>query len=136
MPFDDAWDRGEARVIGKIDEVIDLLSDGKGWCKQQLQSGERHCIVGALRRVGAEADLREPLLEAIGQVTGRRYARIEHFNDHPLTRFPLVLRVLQQARENLAKPPSLSLPPPRGIWAWLDPRTYSSVHGESSSRAR
>ena len=119
MPFDDAGYRGDTRIVGKIDEVIDLLNDGKGWCKQQLHSGERHCIVGALRRVGAEADLQGPILEAIRQVTGRRYARIEHFNDHPLTRFPLVLRVLKQARENVADPPSISLAPQRNFWSRL-----------------
>ena len=123
MPFDDAWYRGEARALGKIDEVIDLLNDGKGWCKQQLHIGNRrHCIVGALRTVGAEADLRGPILEAIRQVTGRRYARIEFFNDHPLTRFPLVLKVLKQARENIAKPPSVNVRPQRCLWAWLGPR--------------
>jgi hypothetical protein len=123
MPFDGAGYGGEARVLGKIDEVIDLLNDGKGWCKLQLHSGDgRHCIVGALRTVGAEADLHGSILEAIRQVTGRRYARIEHFNDHPLTRFPLVLRVLKRARENVAKPPPVNLRPPRSIWARLAPR--------------
>ena len=120
MPFDDAWYRDEARVLGKIDEVIDLLNDGKGWCKQQLHVGnERHCIVGALRTVGAEADLRGPILEAIKQVTGRRYARIELFNDHPLTRFPLVLKVLKQARENIATALPVTARAERSIWAWL-----------------
>jgi hypothetical protein len=119
MPFDGR----EVRVLGKIDEVINLLDDGKGWCKQQLHAGDgRHCIVGALRTVGAEAELREPVLDAIRQVTGRRCGRIELFNDHPLTRFPLVLRVLKQARENLANRPSVRLRPQRSIWDWLDPR--------------
>jgi hypothetical protein len=75
-----------------------------------------------LRTVGAEAELQAPILVAIKQVTGRRYARIEHFNDHPLTRFPFVLRVLKQARENVANPSSVSLRPQRSIWDWLDPR--------------
>jgi hypothetical protein len=123
MPFDDAGYRGDTRIVGKVDEVIDLLNDGKGWCKQQLHVGDqRHCIVGALRRVGAEADLQGPILEAIRQVTGRRYARIEHFNDHPLTRFPLVLRVLKQARENVATSRPVEVRPPRSIWAWFGPR--------------
>jgi hypothetical protein len=123
MPFDDAWYRDDARVIGKIDEVIDLLNDGKGWCKQRLHSGDvRHCIVGALRTVGGEADLQGPILDAITQVTGRRYARIELFNDHPLTRFPLVLRVLKQARQNIATPLPVNVRPQRSIWAWLGPR--------------
>ena len=123
MPFDGAWCRDEARVLGKIDEVEELLDDGKGWCKQQLHIGDtRHCIVGALRAVGAEAELREPILVAIKQVTGRRYARIEHFNAHPLTRFSLVLRVLQQARENVANPPSVNVQPRRSLWAWFGPR--------------
>jgi len=48
MPFDGAGYGGEARALGKIDEVIDLLNDGKGWCKLQLHSGDgRHCICGA-----------------------------------------------------------------------------------------
>jgi hypothetical protein len=122
MPFDGAWYRDDARVLDKIDEVIDLLNDGKGWCKQQLRSGERHCIVGALRTVGAEAELQGPILAAIRQVAGRRYARIEHFNDHPLTRFPLVLRVLRQARENVASAQAFKLRPPRSIWARLGSR--------------
>ena len=131
MPFDGAGYGGDARALGKIDEVIDLLNDGKGWCKLQLRSGDgRHCIVGALRTVRAEADLQGPILEAIRQVTGRRYARIEHFNDHPLTRFPLVLRVLQQARENVAKPPPVNLPP-RSIWAWLALRRASGLRSSN-----
>ncbi len=120
MPFDDASYRDDGRVLGKLDEVIDLLNDGKGWCKQQLHIGdERHCIVGAMRSVGAEADLRGPILEAIRQVTGRRCARIELFNDHPLTRFPLVLRVLQQARQNIATSAPVIVRPQRSVWAGL-----------------
>ncbi|HEX7969229.1 MAG TPA: hypothetical protein VF502_13495, partial [Stellaceae bacterium] len=45
--------------------------------------------------------LKEPILLAIKQVTGRDYLRIEMFNDHPLTTHGLVLKVLHQARENV-----------------------------------
>ena len=45
--------------------------------------------------------LKEPILQAIKQVTGRDYLRIEMFNDHPLTSHPLVVNVLHQARGNV-----------------------------------
>ena len=38
---------------------------------------------------------------AIQQVTGRDYLRIEMFNDHPMTTHGMVVKVLNQARDNI-----------------------------------
>jgi hypothetical protein len=64
--------------------------------------------------------LKEPILLAIKQVTGRDYLRIEMFNDHPLTTHSLVIKVLHQARENIVngvveRPMALAAPQ-TGTW--------------------
>jgi hypothetical protein len=101
MPFDgQAGNRYEA--LARIDEVIRLLSRKEQWCKQQLRTRDgKRCIQGALMAANATTLLGEPILVAIRQVTGRDYARIEMFNDQPLTTHALVLEVLQRARRNL-----------------------------------
>ena len=64
--------------------------------------------------------LKEPILLAIKQVTGRDYLRIEMFNDHPLTTHGLVVRVLGQARENIVngvmERPVLAMSASTGTW--------------------
>jgi hypothetical protein len=122
MPFDGTGfgDRGDA--LSKIDEVIELLAREDRWCKQQLRSYDgRRCLLGAMMAADAAIVLKEPILLGIKQITGRDHFRIEMFNDHPLTTHRLVLRVLNQARDNLvagvlARP---ALPGPvsaRGRW--------------------
>ncbi len=101
MPFDGTRYEGRIPALDKMDKVIDLLSDEKRWCQKQLRSPDgRYCILGAMEAAGGEVELKRPILLAIEQVTGRSYARIEDFNDHPMTTHPLVVRVLWQAREN------------------------------------
>lgn len=102
MPFDGAGYIGNESVR-KMDEVIDLLDTPDKWCKGALRSHDgRYCIRGAVRAVDA-ADVLEPrILEAIGQVAGKRFRRIESFNDHPNTTHAQVLAVLYRARENLS----------------------------------
>ncbi len=96
-----AW-KAEIDALDKIDKVIDLLSREDRWCKQQLRSYDgRRCILGAMMAADATIALKEPILMAIKQVTGRDYLRIEMFNDHPLTSHGLVVRVLNQARDNI-----------------------------------
>jgi hypothetical protein len=101
MPFDGVGFIGNESVR-KMDEVIDLLGTPDKWCKGALRSHDgRYCIRGAVRAVDA-ADMLEPyILEAIGQVAGKRFRRIESFNDHPNTSHEQVLSVLRRARENL-----------------------------------
>lgn len=102
MPFDGTGYEGRIEAIDKVDKVIDLLAREDRWCKQQLRSYDgRRCILGAMMAADATIALKEPILLAIKQVTGRDYLRIEMFNDHPLTTHALVVRVLHQARENM-----------------------------------
>jgi hypothetical protein len=121
MPFDGTGYDGRIEALDKMDKVIDLLSREDRWCKQQLRSYDgRRCILGAMMAADATIVLKEPILMAIKQVTGRDYLRIEMFNDHPLTTHGLVLKVLHQARDNVLHgatdrppaPPSL----PAGAW--------------------
>ena len=103
MPFDGNDDESRIEILDKLDDVIALLSNKRRWCQGQLQTADgRYCIGGAMMAVGATlASLRPPILQAIEQVTGRDYARIEHFNDHPRTTHGLVIKVLHKARENI-----------------------------------
>lgn len=120
MPFDGTVYEGRARSLDKIDRVIGLLGDERRWCKQRLQTNDgQYCILGALRALDAELELSGPILDAIRQVTGRRVARIELFNDHPLTSHALVLRVLNQARASIANPLPYVVEPKVTPWARL-----------------
>ena len=102
MPFDGTGYEGRIEALDKVDKVIDLLAREDRWCKQQLRSYDgRRCILGAMMAADATIALKEPILLAIKQVTGRDYLRIEMFNDHPLTTHGLVVRVLHQTRENI-----------------------------------
>lgn len=102
MPFDGIGYEGRIEALDKVDKVIDLLSREDRWCKQQLRSYDgRRCILGAMMAADATIALKEPILLAIKQVTGRDYLRIEMFNDHPLTTHGLVVKVLHQARDNI-----------------------------------
>ena len=102
MPFDGNDYESRIEILDKLEEVIALLSDKRRWCQGQLQTADgRYCIGGAMMAVGATLALRAPILQAIEQVTGRDYARIERFNDHPRTTHGLVLKALHKARENI-----------------------------------
>jgi hypothetical protein len=121
MPFDGTGYEGRIEALEKMDKVIDLLSREDRWCKQQLRSYDgRRCILGAMMAADATIVLKEPILLAIKQVTGRDYLRIEMFNDHPLTTHGLVLKVLNQARENVvsgvAERSPVPASPPASIW--------------------
>lgn len=119
MPFDGTGYEGRTAALDKMDRVIDLLSRKDRWCKQQIRTYDgRRCILGAMMAADATIALKEPILLAIQQVTGRDYLRIEMFNDHPLTTHGLVVKVLHQARDNIAT--GVSAPTPRrGVIARL-----------------
>ena len=121
MPFDGTGYESRIDALDKMDKVIDLLSREERWCKQQLRSYDgRRCILGAMMAADATIALKEPILLAIKQVTGRDYLRIEMFNDHPLTNHGMVVKVLDQARENLVNgvmaQPRTSVPAPTAAW--------------------
>lgn len=88
--------------LHKIDAVIDLLSTPDKWCKGALRSHDgRYCIRGAVRAVDAVDALEPMILRAIGEVAGKRFRRIESFNDHPNTSHDQVIAVLHRAREHI-----------------------------------
>jgi hypothetical protein len=120
MPFDGA----HFEALEKIDKVIDLLVREDRWCKRELRTHDgRRCILGAMIDADATIVLREPILLAIKQVTGRDYGKVEVFNDSPVTSHGLILRVLHQARDNVLSrrfaPPVAASPSWTGmLWPW------------------
>jgi hypothetical protein len=120
MPFDGRGLEGRIDILDKMDKVIDLLATEDRWCKQQLRAYDgRRCILGAMMAADATIALKEPVLMAIKEVTGRDYLRIEMFNDHPLTNHALMMQVLGQARSNIANGVTVPAPPPapaRSSW--------------------
>jgi hypothetical protein len=133
MPFDGAG-FGYNESLQKLDTVIDLLETPDRWCKGALRSHDgRYCIRGAIRAVSGSDVLEPAILQAIGQVAGRRFRRIEAFNDHPNTTHDQVVSVLARARSNLGNNlggrPSMDLAsrlrqPVLSLRAWCD-RTLS-----------
>jgi hypothetical protein len=101
MPFDGlGYIAGERRE--KIDAVIDLMASPDRWCKGALRSVDgRYCLRGAILAENAAALLEAPILQAICEVSGRRYRRIESFNDDPQTDYPMIAAVLLRARSNI-----------------------------------
>src|SRR5437763_9666755 len=101
MPFDGVG-LGLDERVGKIDKVIDLLATPDKWCKGTLKTHDgRRCIRGAIMSVDGVGTLQPIVLRAINEVTGKRYYRIESFNDHPNTVHQDVVEVLARARDDL-----------------------------------
>jgi hypothetical protein len=100
MPLD-GGSGSRYQALCEIEAIIRLLSRETGWCKNALSVGsDRLCILGAILAVhSGRTSLTEPILKAIHQVTGRRYRRIEAFNDDPATTHELVVAVLHRAHE-------------------------------------
>ena len=101
MPFDgiDAFDN---HPLAKLGAVEHLLATEQQWCKGRLRDAHgRHCLVGAIEAVGGRQVLQKVVLQAAREVSGKRYWRIEFFNDDPRTTHGDVLQVLHRARENL-----------------------------------
>ena len=101
MPFDgiDAFDN---HPIAKLGAVERMLATEQQWCKGRLRDAHgRHCLVGAIEAAGARQMLQKPILHAAREVSGKRYWRIEFFNDDPRTTHADVLQVLRRTRENM-----------------------------------
>jgi hypothetical protein len=101
MPFDQLASP-EYGNLRKIDHVIDLLSSPAQWCKgtDRNEAGQ-YCIRGAMIAAGAFAALEPIVMRSIRGSAGRRFRRIEEFNDDPNTTHSNVLRVLNRAREHI-----------------------------------
>jgi hypothetical protein len=88
--------------LAKLGEVERLLINEHQWCKGRLRDKDgRFCLAGAMQAVGARRLLDPIILRAAREVGGKRYGRIESFNDNPYTTHEDVLRVLQRARQNI-----------------------------------
>src|SRR5207248_7282184 len=101
MPFDGTGFAVSDTRFNKIDEVIGLLATPDKWCKGMAKTPDgRFCIRGALIAANA-VNLRPVILEAIHEVTDKKYRRVETFNDDVNTTHSMVLHVLTHARDNL-----------------------------------
>jgi hypothetical protein len=101
MPFD-GIDSFDNHPLAKLGAVERLLATEEQWCKGRLRDAHgRHCLVGAIEAVEGRQMLQRIILHAAREVSGKRYWRIEFFNDDPRTTHADVLKVLQRAREKL-----------------------------------
>ena len=101
MPWDGA-ELFENRTLAKLGQVERLLATEQHWCKGSLRDASgRHCLVGAIVAVGGRRELMRPVIRAAREVSGKRYWRIEAFNDDPNTTHRDVMRVLSRTRQNL-----------------------------------
>jgi len=104
MPFDGVGFAFQDRV-SKIDQVIDLLATPDKWCQGSYKTPDgRYCIRGAIVAVEGAKNLRPIVLQAIREVTGKHYFRIESFNDRADTNHAQVVQVLMRARAHLISP--------------------------------
>jgi len=88
--------------LDRLDAVVELIGTPDRWCKGALRSHDgRYCIRGAVRAVDG-AELLEPaILQAVVEVAGRRFRRVEAFNDHPNASHDQIVAVLSRARDNI-----------------------------------
>jgi hypothetical protein len=101
MPFD-GIDTFDNHPIAKLGAVERMLASEQQWCKGRLRDAYgRHCLVGAIQAVAGRQVLQKPILQAAREVSGKRYWRIEFFNDDPRTTHADVLQVLRRTRENM-----------------------------------
>jgi hypothetical protein len=92
----------EDHPLAKLGAVERLIATEQQWCKGRLRDTDgRYCLVGAIQAVEARQMLEPIILRAAREVGGKRYWRIEFFNDDPRTTHADVLRVLRRARENI-----------------------------------
>lgn len=95
-------DSEDGYALVKLAAAERLLAREDQWCKGALRDRQgRHCMLGALDAVGARHLLAPVVLRAAREVGGKRYWRIESFNDARGTTHADVLRVLRCAREKI-----------------------------------
>jgi hypothetical protein len=102
MPFDGREYSQRIDALEKIDRVIEQIPSAERWCQGALYTIDgRRCILGAMQAVPGAMALKQPILQAIQEVTGRRYTAIETFNDRRTTTHAQVTAVLRQARRDI-----------------------------------
>jgi hypothetical protein len=102
MPFDGRDYSARIDALEKVDRVIEQLLTEDRWCKGALYTVDgRRCILGAMQAVNGAMTLKQPILQAIEEVTGRRFTAIETFNDRRTTTHAQVMAVLRRARRDI-----------------------------------
>ena len=134
MPFD-GLERVEPHPLAKLGAVERLLSTEQQWCKGRLRDAHgRHCLVGAIEAVDGRQALQRIILQAAREVSGKRYWRIEFFNDDPRTTHADVIEVLRHARENIIAGMACESLPRRRRWLrslraiWARPAQPHEMH--------
>lgn len=101
MPLD-SLEFAENPLLVRLGRVERLLATEQQWCKGRLRDAHgRHCLVGAIEAADAWEELPAIILRATREVSGKRYWRIESFNDDPHTTHRDVLLVLRRTRQNI-----------------------------------
>jgi hypothetical protein len=134
MPFD-GIERADIHPLAKLGAVERLLSTEQQWCKGRLRDAHgRHCLVGAIEAVDGRQVLQRIILQAAREVSGKRYWRIEFFNDDPRTTHADILEVLRHARENIIAGMVCEALPRRRRWlrslrsTWAPPARPYDMH--------
>lgn len=101
MPLD-GTDLFENPALAKLNRVQRLLATERHWCKGRLRDADgRRCLIEAITTVDGRQELTRPIIRAVREVSGKRYWRIELFNDDQRTTHRDILLVLQRAREHI-----------------------------------
>jgi hypothetical protein len=101
MPLD-SLEFSQNPMLARLGRVERLLANESQWCKGRLRDSEgRHCLVGAIEAADCWPEVARVILRAAREISGKRYWRIESFNDDPRTTHADVLAVLRRARENI-----------------------------------
>jgi hypothetical protein len=92
----------EDHPLAKLAAVERLIATRQQWCQGKMRDEKgRHCLVGAMEAAQARHLLEPIILRAAREIGGKRYWRVEFFNDDPRTTHADVLRVLRRARDNV-----------------------------------
>lgn len=142
MPFDGAEKEFDERlrvltqIADEIERVATLLEREDQWCKGTLSTPDgRHCILGAMSAVKAGRVVELVLLNAIKDVTGRRFSRIDAFNDAASTSHAHVLAVLKRAEDNVRRGVPLGVPKDRTSWSTALGRRVVALRDGLAARA-
>lgn len=101
MPLD-SLEFTQPPLLSKLGRVERLLATEQQWCKGRLRDSDgRHCLVGAIEAADGWKEIAPIVLRAAREVSGKRYWRIESFNDDPRTTHVQVLAVLRVARQKI-----------------------------------
>lgn len=107
MPFDGTGLDERNRRLEQLGRIEKILGAEDRWCKGTLVSQDgRRCLLGAVIEANAET-LKPAILMAIRQVTGRRYSRIEKFNDAHGTTYADLRAVIERTRHDISYGPSM-----------------------------